>query len=187
MKKTFKNNLYFLRHCTTDSNNNDIISGTSDVHICRNSLLDFSEISSFVNLCIVSSPLLRCRETVKILFEYTKRDFPVFYSQYLIERSMGFFEGMKRKTASYTFSNYFKQEHFIYYLTPPEGESFTDLSKRVDLFINDFLMELLKEKDVLICSHNQVMKMIYIKLNNIEIEQNWNTIHFKNGKVYQIK
>lgn len=180
-----KTHLYFLRHCITENNNLNIITGSLDIPICSNAHIDYTEIKSFDNLMIISSPLIRCRETVYLLKSNAKIKNSVVYCDKLVERSMGVFEGLDRKKAVYDYPCFFDENKFIYFLTPPRGESFYDISNRADIFIN-YLNKLLEKNDVLICSHNQIMKILYIKLKKIDLQKNWNKVNFINGKVYTI-
>lgn len=109
----------------------------------------------------------------------------LFYEE-LIERNMGIFEGMKKRAASDEFSEYFFKEKFIYNKTPPGGESFVQICNRVDWFIENILLSQLMSHDVLICSHNHIMKMLYFKMFNVSIEENWYTTKFTNGAIYRL-
>lgn len=186
MKLPNNTHLYFLRHCSTENNNRNIITGSLDIPICSNAYVDYLEVKSFDNLIIASSPLVRCRETVDLLKNNAMIKNPTIYCEQLAERSMGIFEGLDRKKLPGDYPNFFDENKFIYFLTPPKGESFYEFSKRADVFINVYLNSLLKKNNVLICSHNQIMKILYIKINKIDLHQNWNKINFKNGKVYMI-
>jgi broad specificity phosphatase PhoE len=180
-----RTHLYFLRHCSTENNNRNIITGSLNISICSNASLDYTEIKSFDNLMIISSPLRRCRETVDLMKSNAKIKNQVIYCTKLVERSMGIFEGLNRKEVVYDYPCFFDENKFIYFLTPPRGESFYEISSRADIFVN-CLIKLLKKNDVLICSHNQIMKILYFKLKKIDLQKNWNKINFLNGKVYTI-
>lgn len=178
--------LYFLRHCCTDNNIKGLISGCLDVHIFADSLVDSTEINEIDNLIIVSSPLIRCKETVSLLQEKLQAEIPVIFDDNLKERSMGLLEGLQRDVAANKYPNLFKNDRFKYNLTPPQGETFDVFQSRANKFALDFLPTLLEKNDVLICSHNQIMKLLYIKLKNLNVHELWNKTHFKNGKVYKI-
>ena len=108
------------------------------------------------------------------------------YLDQLLERSMGKFEGKRRDEVAEEFPEYFINDKFIYNLTPPQGESYKEIFMRADAFVENFILKEIESKNVLICSHNQFLKMIYFSLLDVPIGENWYEKNFQNGKVYRI-
>lgn len=187
MERKIKNHLYFLRHCKTEYGNQNIITGQSNVDIlCSEKQIDLTQYCKSNNLIIFSSPLKRCRETIEIFKNTVKYDSKTVFCDELIERNMGVFEGVKRKEALKIYPDFFKDGKLIYEKTPPDGESLSHIFRRVDLFINDILYEEIYDHDVLICSHNHIMKMLYFKIIGIPMEENWYNTKFTEGTVYKL-
>ena len=63
-----------------------------------------------------------------------------------------------------------------------EGESFLDFSKRGISFCSDYLKNV--KYDVLICSHNQTLKMLSLLLRNEDYSfEKWTKMAFVNGYI----
>ena len=186
MKKIQKNHLYFLRHCITESNEQGLISGRTDDHIKSMGIIDYIELDYVEDMIIFSSSSVRCKETINKLCSNLKKVIPIVYSDQLLERSMGKFEGRRREAVVKKFPEYFVNNKFIYSLTPPQGESYKEICKRADEFLSKILIKEIEDKNVLICSHNQFLKILYFRLLDAPIEENWYECSFQNGKVYKI-
>ena len=183
---TKMNNLYVLRHCKTVNNIQNIITGQMDVPIMEGEQIEMNQYNHQGNLEILCSPLIRCKETVSIFLNNINFVPQVTYCNDLLERNMGELEGMERSKAIAKYPEYFIDNKFIYNKTPPHGESYTQLCERVDRFINTLLIKKIMSQNVILCSHNHVLKIIYLKLMNISSENNWFKIRFENGKIYNV-
>lgn len=186
MKKIQKNHLYFLRHCVTENNEQGFISGRLDNHIKSVGIVDYTELDYIGDMVILSSSSMRCKETVRKLCSDLKIVIPVMYLDQLLERSMGKFEGKRRDEVAEEFPEYFINKKFIYNLTPPQGESYRKICKRADEFWDRILIKEIEGKNVLICSHNQFLKILYFRILDVSIEENWYKFNFQNGRVYKI-
>ena len=109
------------------------------MHIKSKEIIDFTELNSINDMKIFSSSSIRCRETVYNLFTNLHVEIPTVYLDQLLERSMGRFEGKKRDELVTEFPEYFIEDKFIFYLTPPQGESYGEICKRADMFYKWFL------------------------------------------------
>ncbi len=187
MSIKMKNHLYFLRHGKTIYNEKHLITGQADISILNTEeKMNINLSQPLNNMIILSSPLKRCQETVKSFQQNIDYNLPIKYCDELLERNMGIFEEMERKLASEEYPIYFTDGKFKYYMTPPNGESFYKVCVRAELFIQKTLNELLESHDVLICSHNQIMKIIYFKIMNIPFNDNWYEYSFINNIIYKI-
>ena len=181
-----ENNLYFLRHCKTINNIEKRITGQQNISILRGGEIETNQISQCSNMTILSSPLIRCRETVDLFVNNLGGVSEINFCEELIERNMGIFEGMLRENAAQEFPQYFIQNSFIYTMTPPSGESYAHIYHRANNFVKELLQHKLEKSNVLICSHNHILKIIYCIILQIPIEEYWYTISFGEGKVNKI-
>ena len=186
MERIQKNHLYFLRHCTTENNEQGLISGRLDNHIKSMESVDYTELKYTDDMVILSSPSMRCRETANKLCSSLSVIVPIMYLDQLLERSMGSFEGKKRDEVAEEFPEYFINNKFIYYLTPPQGESYKEMCIRAEEFLDEILTKKIESNNVLICSHNQLLKILYFRLLDVSVEEYWYKYNFQNGKVYKI-
>lgn len=84
---------------------------------------------------------------------------------------------------------YFINQRFCHQFTPPQGESFYDFLQRVDGFINNEFLPYKNrnvQENFIICAHNQILKLLYCRLQNVSIEENWMSLDFPSGTVVKI-
>lgn len=162
-----KNNLYVLRHCKTIFNTKNIISGQTncpliDFFVNDSILKNESPLNSYI---LITSPLSRCVCTGKILQSQSGLLFSTFVDNRLIERNMGILEGKKRCDLIKEYPVYFCDGRFKDYMTPPRGESYSDFKSRVVSFAST-MEKLLFKNNVIICSHNQTLRMLTAIINH---------------------
>ncbi len=179
------NHLFFLRHCQSLYNVQEKISGQADCPIVHK-IIDCSilkEILSSENVIIISSPLTRCLDTVNLLQNSVSVTWPIIVDKTIIERGMGRWEGQKKNIIIKQFPEFFYDGKFIVKLTPiGGGEKYVDFKNRLIFFIHT-VKELLKEKHIIVCSHNQTLRMITALI----INKNFDTIPpYPNGVVTKI-
>ena len=74
---------------------------------------------------------------------------------------------------------------YQFFSTPPNGESFSAFYNRI-LEIKKICYKY-ESKNILVCSHNQTLKMLYFILTEKEITQNaWEALSFPYGKITQL-
>ena len=174
-----KSQIYFLRHFLTENNKNNIISGQSDSSICINKY-DVYEKKMFDY--VFCSPSLRCKETINTVSKLGIEWKQIEYDERLYERNMGDLEGTRRDYASKKYPDLFRNRKFIVQCTPPNGETFFDFYERLYSFYSDIIDRKLRG-NILICSHNQSLKMLYYIIFDMKItQQSWETLKFSNGK-----
>lgn len=172
--------LFFLRHLKTDFNRNNIISGKEDseimsgqsVKICSSECIGFDTV-----LC---SPLKRCRTTVSLIPD----DYilSIRYIDALSERNMGVLEGLDRADAQAHYPFLFCGNKIDVSAAIPNGESIYEVHQRL-IPIAEFI-ETNRDKNILICSHNQTMKILFFTLNEIPITNDaWQCLNFPNGVI----
>ena len=169
-------NLYFLRHCKTQFNADGMISGCLDSELIENEITYQEEMMNWDNVTIFSSDLMRCKKTLGILLENIRISPVIVYTSALRERNMGLFEGKRRADLQKKYPQYFINQRFCHQFTPPQGESFYDFLQRVDGFINNEFLPYKNrnvQENFIICAHNQILKLLYCRLQNVSIEENW--------------
>lgn len=172
--------IYFLRHAETDYNYRNIVSGRSDTSIRYKSFLLHN--SQEFEL-IYSSPSRRCVETISCL---RNNSIIPQYDDRLLERYMGTLEGKSKDNIRNEFPELFKEAnqkiYFNLFETPPGGESFYSFYERVYSFYRECIV--LQNRNILICSHNQTLKMLFFIYTNIPITFDaWTRINIPNGKI----
>ena len=174
--------LYFLRHFQTASNKSGLLHGRS---------LDIPIESGHPILCdhpidaIYCSNALRCRQTLKYFTE-SHKNIPICYTDLLLERSLGSLESQPRDEAVNAYPELFHGRKLQLTCTPPQGESFEQFKNRAHQFINTYVKNN-EHKNILICSHNQFLKMLYFILMDLDLSQeNWESINFPFGEIKQI-
>lgn len=180
-----ENHLFFLRHCQSLYNVQGKISGQADCPIVYKNI-DYSslkEILSSENVIIISSPLTRCLDTANLLQYSVSTTWPIVVDKTIIERGMGKWEGMERNIIIKQYPEYFYNGKFIVKLTPIEGgEKYTDFINRLIFFVQT-IEEILKEKHIIVCSHNQTLRMITALLT----KKNYDSVSsYPNGLVTKI-
>lgn len=172
---------YVIRHCATEYNASNLISGNSDVPIIDENV----DISCYIRsnkIKVYSSPLKRCIQTGEILkrkikFEHIEID------NRLKERNMGIFDGADRKICVQKCPDMFTADgKFIPEKTPPHGESFEDFYERVFHFWFDVCAEL-ENQDIIVISHNQTLKVLYSIVKGENIRKIWKQLYFENGNL----
>lgn len=176
--------IYFLRHQTTFNNKFGLVSGQADSPIIKEKI-HIENDENIKNIEIVySSPSQRCIDTLHFIPELTK--LPIIDKR-LMERKMGDFENCFRQDLYQIFPDFFRiinnQICFRYELTPPNGESFSEFENRISSFCSEIILHC-EDRNILICSHNQTIKMMYFILKGFPpTEETWNRITFPNGKI----
>lgn len=178
--------IYFLRHQKTANNQYGIISGQADSPIITKDIW-----TGNVNMdsldTVYSSPSRRCIETLHLI---PGLKLPPTIDERLLERRMGDFENRSRKELYEEFPTYFRniggRVCFQFELTPPNGETYTEFAERISSFCEE-IMSATEEKNILICSHNQAMKMMHFILKGIQpTEEAWYKISFPNGEIVSL-
>ena len=180
--------LYFLRHCKTVLNEQGKISGIQDSELCKGAAISNTELVRSKALTIISSDLSRCKKTLDLLIPQLEIAPTVCHSKLLRERNMGIFEGNRRDDLAQKYPCYFESGHFCFKMTPPKGESYQQVQQRIQDFMQSELTEILNksENSILICSHNQVLKLLYCEICKVSVDEVWNKLDFEGGGIRKI-
>lgn len=177
--------LFFLRHVKTVSNQLEVISGRMESRILSNQTLTIPENSPcFTKIFCSTSD--RCKETLDLLPEQYI-NCRVVITDVLLERSLGVLEGIKREDAMKEHPEYFVDGRVSVSAAIESAESIQAVFRRVYDLTQVFLYDSL-ENNVLVCSHNQTLKIMYAILNDLEISDSyWKTTDFRNGEIVLIR
>jgi broad specificity phosphatase PhoE len=130
---------------------------------------------------VLISPMKRCQQTllhIESLLGYHFKDILVLED--LRERHLGIWENRLKSDIMQVYSEYFTNGVFDFKKTPPEGESFFEINNRVESVIR-IINKIDCKRQILICSHNQLMKVLVSQLFQFDFTQNFD---FINGKIY---
>ena len=137
----------------------------------------FSNLSLNLDL-IISSPLLRARESAEILadrLEYKKEN--IIVEPLLIERCFGMGEGLSitERTAKYPEDNY------------PEMESFNDLIERAQSVFDKIVNSYHNIQNILIVAHGAILYAILTAITDERIIYGGKTTAFDQGSIHLIR
>lgn len=176
--------VYFVRHGQTDWNVEHKIMGRTDIELNdegrRQAQVMREKLSSVHFDYILSSPLLRAKETAEIIaLSHPNANFAVL--EELTERNFGDYEGKPNNGDYYGL-------WFANNTSMPNGESVKDLRGRVFSFL-DSLAELYSGKDLLLVSHGGVGVIIESYFRGAPESNDFLEYVTKNGelKVYEIE
>lgn len=158
-----KFDLHFIRHGITQSNLEGRYTGFADVPLCADGFAEIKELKEkFIYpeaSVFFSSPLLRCKQTLNIIYPDVK-DFTEVEG--LKESNFGDWEGMtpSELSADELYRVWVQQKDFT--IAPPNGESFQQFAERVFLSFEKLVDKILKAecKSAVIVAHGGVIMMV---------------------------
>lgn len=174
--------IFLLRHIKTAYNENRVITGALDVDVLPNQSI-FGENPIPIFDRILCSPLGRCRKTLALLPLESRQN--ITFVDALSERSLGRLEGMEKENAFVLYPELFRGEKIDIHAAIPGGESIDDVKNRLCVEVIPLLNK--KNENILICSHNQTLKVLYALLHQLPITNSfWESTNFENGRIYRI-
>lgn len=179
-----ENKIYFLRHFKTLNNLNNVISGRSTSPTIATDLILPTNTIFHKIYC---SPAERCRTTMNALPNNILENADIIFDERLLERNLGNLEGMPRNNAIKCYPVLFSKNKLDVFSTPPDGESYEVFFQRLNQFYNDTICNMPNKQNILICSHNQTLKMLYHILTKNDITSvSWRNLSFDNGVITPI-
>ena len=175
--------IYFLRHCKTYHNADNLICGQSESKLVEHPIVLNDFIFPKGDVKIFSSPSSRCLETANLLSLSIDNNTKIIRDARLLERNMGDWEGEFKDAIITKNPNMFIQGCFIPQYTPPNGETFAAFRDRLQFFYDELINNV---GTIVISSHNQSLKMLYCILLGIDLDNAWPRTGFKNGIVQLI-
>lgn len=156
--------IYFVRHGETDFNLFKITQGQLDVSLNRTGLKQVKDLAEKLKNYnfdyIISSPLIRCRQTLEAIQVYYKNIQPIFDAR-LMEVSKGYLQGSKNSKDKY--KEFFKNPKKF------GGECEEEVVNRIYAFLKD--IEKYKNKNILIVGHGGILKYLEFCLQNKDIKK----------------
>ncbi|GAB6189798.1 alpha-ribazole phosphatase [Marinitoga arctica] len=177
--------LILVRHVETIANIKKVFSGNTDFPITKNGKNQLYFLSNKLKSekidYIISSPLKRAKYTALELSKLFNKN--IKYDDRIKEIDFGKFEGKNIEEIQHEFPEEYKRwmENYKKYCFP-NGECFLNFYNRIKSFVD----ELQKNKSYLIITHGGVIRLIYILINNLEIDDMWK-IKCKTGHYIEIK
>lgn len=174
-------NIYVIRHGEVDFNVNNKINGVNNCSLNATGIEQAksrsSEVKEFNIDLIICSPLQRAKETCKYVNVENK---PVEYDNRLMERDS---RSMQYKSVDILDMNiwYDAQKEIIY----EDAEGFRSVLKRVYEFLDE-IKEKHLNKNILLVTHGDVCKAIYMYFNKNEVTD-ISKIEQKNCEIFKYK
>lgn len=193
-----------IRHAESIYGNRNIYSGIIDIPLSAKGIEQAKKVASKVGKIsydiVYTSTLIRSLETALIVLsnnsdekipvrikknqlkEYLQKNnfLPILEIEELNERNYGELQNLSKDEVKKIYkSDEIQKWRRGFHLAPPNGESFKDVVKRIDNFMNTYLFPFVDEKNIFIVAHQNSMRAIYYLLLN-ETEQNIEKIDFNN-------
>lgn len=171
-----------MRHFVTSEYLQGIYMGQKPYKICSTNLITNGLIEPLTECTIFASSLMRSKQTVDyICNSFPKIQFDVIYSDCLIERGLGDFEG-ERKCYIKKNKDFFVDGKYKVELTPPNGEPFISFKNRVESILK-IICKKYHTNNILIISHLQVLRMIKYCMSEEENYLHWHDINYNHGEI----
>jgi len=176
---------YLVRHCSTSWKKFGYLSFT-DLPLSEEGRREAREAANVLKQLeferIITSPLLRARETAEIISEITAKE--VSEDEGLKEVNFGIFEGLSRDEARERYPEIFEhREGDKWNFRIPKGESYSDALKRVSPLLSKIIK---RGKPVVLVTHATMIKIIVKHLTNMPLEE-IEKMRFKPGCVIEVR
>ncbi len=176
--------LYVVRHGKTLWNLEHRVQGITDIELCEEGRMATRELKDEVQALhvdvVISSPLVRTRETAKILMEDT---LPINIDDRIKERDWGRNEGMLIDEV-----DSWDCWDVILNTNVQNVERVQDFMSRVSEFIEEIKVKY-SDKKVLLVTHSAVTRVIHYLLGRIPEDGNLSRINIPNLRIieYEVK
>jgi len=179
--------IYVMRHAATKAEIDNRVLGrvdevilNSEMEALRAKALEFS--NGKINV-ILSSPLLRAKQTAEILAKELKVD--VREHEELMERDFGILNGLTWEEFSSRYPQEIKSNLPHYQPDLKNAETIEEVEKRVTSFISD-LPNIYQSKSVLLITHSGVIRIILREFGHLNKEET-RKIKIGNLDVFEIE
>ena len=145
--------LYFIRHGQTEANVKDILTGRIETNLTQKGIDDAKEVGKSLDEKFdyyYCSPLIRTHQTLKAVVG----DVDYIIDDRITEVYSGIWQGKLKSDLPEKEYNLYKKGM----LTPPNGESLTEVDQRIISFLNDMFDEYNSDDKILIVTHNAFMR-----------------------------
>lgn len=174
--------VYLVRHGETDYNKMGCYYGWTDCSLAQEGIKQSQALrKSFENIqydVMLSSDLKRAAETANIINRSPRE---IMVDKRLRELNFGQWEGKSYEEIATEYT-----EHWNLWIedfenaTPTEGESFVTMYNRICEYMDEVL-NLYKDKSIVIVSHNGSLRIIVAYLLGLPLEKIW-SFNFDHGK-----
>ena len=183
-----RNQLFIMRHGETDWNREKRWQGHLDICLNDNgrqqALLVAAKLNSKNIKFIISSDLMRCKETAQIIAKELKTN--LIFDSNLRERNIGIVQGLTLLESEQKFGKdiveYWRNN---YKAKLPRGESLEELEDRILRRFHYYKSEY-AYKNTLIITHGGPMRFIQKYIRNLPFED-MSQCRFKNGEIIKLK
>lgn len=175
--------VYLVRHTETLAENG-VCYGNTNVALRRPFLDKFQKIAGQINVknpLIFSSPLLRCASLAKYLNNKFQQQ--IIYDARLKEMNFGQWELKKWDEIDHDQLQCWMKD-FVN-IGVPGGESFVQLNERVNLFIENELLNKSPQRPAIIVTHAGVLRCFLCRSRNIPLKDSFK-IAVDYGSVFKI-
>ena len=165
--------IYLLRHGETDWNIEGRLQGRMDIPMSESGKEQITSIGHYLKDRgfsvgrIISSPLLRAKQTTEIVAKAINFEGNVSFDELLLERSFGKLEGV------------LWSPEIDLNDTKYDIESVESLCQRAKEVWSDYVVE----KDILIVAHGAIIKAIVVALTDGKVQYEDNRIFIKQGDI----
>jgi broad specificity phosphatase PhoE len=185
--------VYIVRHGQNIDNLNGILNGHRDLSLTDLGITQAKNLAqnllenNFKPDLILSSPLRRCVETANEISKILGVDKPMV-EPLLIERDFGSMTG-KRTDEIDTICgpDIIKSPTITYFLNPEGAETFSDLLKRSEIFLNKLEKDFSGKEKILCVTHGDIGKMIYTKFYDLDWKDVLLNFHFGNSEMLALE
>ncbi len=173
--------IYLIRHTKVELST-EYCYGSSDISLSENFFCDFEKVKSKLpnleNYEIHSSPLKRCKLLSEFLFQNQKINF----DDKLIEFSFGDWELKKWTEIKKEEFDLWKKD-FVNHKVP-NGNSYFEVSKKVESFINEKILN--SEKNKIIVAHGGIIRPLISYFLGLELKNSFK-LKIDYGSISKIK
>lgn len=175
-------NLYVVRHGETNNNKENRFNGQNDQSL-NNTGIEQAKITAQkvreldIDL-IICSPLVRTKQTLDII---NVNNIPVIFEERIMERDTGDYVG--KLISDVDMSDWYEINPTIKY---PTAESIKDLYTRASKILDEIKMKY-DNKNILLVTHGDFIKMIKAYVNGVPEDGNFEVIEAKNCEILKYK
>lgn len=176
--------LYLIRHGETLWNRARIFQGKQDSPLTDIGIAQAIALGEYLREekikidKVFSSPLGRAYNTAKLVFS----DKEIISDRNIAEMAFGNWEGKDIEHLKVfekdNYYNFFHKAH-LYDSKPHKGESFEEVERRVEEFLN-YLIENHRNETLVVVSHGLLLKVLLKHIKKDSLENFWNTEVFNN-------
>lgn len=183
--------IYIARHGQNVDNADGLLNGHRDLPLTTIGVQQAAEAAAKLKTlgivfdAIYTSPLVRASHTAKIIAEVTNSSKPIVLAS-LIERDFGDLTGVAQsRIKELCEPDIICADKMVYFLAPPNGETFPQLLKRAQTVLAD-VRAAHHEGAVLLVCHMDIGNMIYAAYYNLAWRAVLDNFYFGNSEVLKL-